>query len=196
MKQMMKLIVAILVFSSVVYACKVKQQQSNTSPQKNQPVAVQKVEDEDLIKMLSRNWVVNVVNYQADARKNVLYERGIDANLHDFSKESFKITEDEKVVYTDEGGQKHLGTWDLKDNNTKLLMEFEDGQEVSWNIIEKDKNQLVIHMSIDARKVNWNISNISEIDIPTAAVFAGFYAGIVDEKTETVNITYKMNPRG
>lgn len=196
MKQMMKLIVAILVFSSVVYACKVKQQQSNTSPQKNQPVAVQKVEDEDLIKMLSRNWVVNVVNYQADARKNVLYERGIDANLHDFSKESFKITEDEKVVYTDEGGQKHLGSWDLKDNNTKLLMEFEDGQEVSWNIIEKDKNQLVIHMSIDARKVNWNISNISEIDIPTAAVFAGFYAGIVDEKTETVNITYKMNPRG
>ena len=196
MKQMMKLIVAILVFSSVVYACKVKQQQSNTSPQKNQPVAVQKVEDEDLIKMLSRNWVVNVVNYQADARKNVLYERGIDANLHDFSKESFKITEDEKVVYTDEGGQKHLGTWDLKDNNTKLLMEFEDGQEVSWNIIEKHKNQLVIHMSIDARKVNWNISNISEIDIPTAAVFAGFYAGIVDEKTETVNITYKMNPRG
>ena len=196
MKQMMKLIVAILVFSSVVYACKVKQQQSNTSPQKNQPVAVQKVEDEDLIKMLSRNWVVNVVNYQADARKNVLYERGINANLHDFSKESFKITEDEKVVYTDEGGQKHLGTWDLKDNNTKLLMEFEDGQEVSWNIIEKDKNQLVIHMSIDARKVNWNISNISEIDIPTAAVFAGFYAGIVDEKTETVNITYKMNPRG
>ena len=196
MKQMMKLIVAILVFSSVVYACKVKQQQSNTSPQKNQPVAVQKVEDEDLIKMLSRNWVVNVVNYQADARKNVLYERGIDANLHDFSKESFKITEDEKVVYTDEGGQKHLGTWDLKDNNTKLLMEFEDGQEVSWNIIEKDKNQLVIHMSIDARKVNWNISNISEIDIPTAAVFVGFYAGIVDEKTETVNITYKMNPRG
>lgn len=196
MKQMMKLIVAILVFSSVVYACKVKQQQSNTAPQKNQPIAVREVEDEDLIKMLSRNWVVNVVNYQADARKNVLYERGIDANLHDFSKESFKITEDEKVVYTDEGGQKHLGTWDLKDSNTKLQMEFEDGQEVSWDIIEKDKNQLVIHMSIDARKVNWNISNVSEIDIPTAAVFAGFYAGIVDEKTETVNITYKMNPRG
>ncbi len=192
----MKLIVAILVFSSVVYACKVKQQQSNTASQKNQPMAVQEVGDEDLIKMLSRNWVVNVVNYQADARKNVLYERGIDANLHDFSKESFKITEDEKVVYTDEGGQKHLGIWELKDSNTKLQMEFEDGQEVSWNIIEKDKNQLVIHMSIDARKVNWNISNISEIDIPTAAVFAGFYAGIVDEKTETVNITYKMNPRG
>ncbi len=196
MKQTMKVIVAILIFSSIVYACKVKQQQSNSAPQKNQPVAVQEVDDESLIKMLSRNWVVNVVNYQADARKNVLYERGIDANLHDFSKESFKITEDEKVVYTDEGGQKHLGTWDLKDSNTKLLMEFEDGQEVSWDIIEKDKNQLVIHMSIDARKVKWDIVNISEIDIPTAAVFAGFYAGIVDEKTETVNITYKMNPRG
>ncbi|MEY4541669.1 MAG: hypothetical protein RLZZ306_3426 [Bacteroidota bacterium] len=196
MKQMIKLIVAILVFSSIVYACKVKQQQSNAAPQKNQPIAVQEVNDESLIKMLSRNWVVNVVNYQADARRNVLYERGIDANLHDFSKESFKITDDEKVVYTDGGGQKHLGTWDLKDSNTKLLMEFEDGQEVSWDIIEKNKNQLVIHMSIDARKVKWDIVNISEIDIPTAAVFAGFYAGIVDEKTETVNITYKMNPRG
>lgn len=196
MKQMIKLTVAILVFSSVVYACKVKQQQSNLSPQKNQSVAVQEVDDDTLIKLLSRNWVVNVVNYQADARKNVLYERGIDANLHDFSKESFKISADEKVVYTDEGGQNHLGTWDLKDNNTKLLMEFEDGEEVSWDIIERNKNQLVIHMSIDARKVKWDIINLSEIDIPTAAVFAGFYAGIVDEKTETVNITYKMNPRG
>ena len=75
-------------------------------------------------------------------------------------------------------------------------MEFEDGEEVSWNIIEKNKNQLILHMSIDARKVNWNITNLNKIDIPTAAVFAGFYAGIVDEKTEKVIITYKMNPRG
>lgn len=196
MKQMIKLTVAILIFSSVVYACKVKQQHSNLLPQNNQSVAVQEVNDEVLVNILSRNWVVNVVNYQADTRKNVLYERGIDANLHDFSKESFKITADEKVVYTDEGGQKHIGNWDLKDNNTKLLMEFEDGEEVSWNIIEKNKNQLILHMSIDARKVNWNITNLNEIDIPTAAVFAGFYAGIVDEKTEKVIITYKMNPRG
>lgn len=196
MKQTMKLIVAILVFSSIVYACKVKRQQSNLSPQKNQPAVVQKVDDKSLIKMLSRNWIVNVVNYQADARRNVLYERGIDANLHDFSKESFKITEDEKVIYTDEGGQQHLGTWDLKDDNTKLSMAFEDGQEVCWNIIEKGMNQLVIHMSIDARKVKWDIIDLSEIDLTTAAVFAGFYAGIVDEKTKTVNITYKMNPQG
>ena len=113
MKQMIKLTVAILVFSSVVYACKVKQQQNNLSPQKSQSVVVQEVDDETLVSMLSKNWIVNVVNYQADARKNVLYERGIDANLHDFSKESFKISADEKVVYTDEGGQKHIGTWDL-----------------------------------------------------------------------------------
>lgn len=196
MKQMIKLTVAILVFSSVMYGCKVKQQQSNLLPQKNHLVVVQEVDDETLVNILSRNWIVNVVNYQADARKNVLYERGIDANLHDFSKESFKISADEKVIYTDEGGQKHIGTWDLKDNNTKLLMEFEDGEEVSWNIIEKNKNQLIIHMSIDAQKVKWDISNLNEIDIPTAAVFAGFYVGIVDEKTETVNITYKMNPKG
>ena len=193
---MIKLTVAILIFSSVVYACKVKQQHSNLLPQKNQSVAVQEVNDEMLVNILSRNWIVNVVNYQADTRKNVLYERGIDANLHDFSKESFKITADEKVVYTDEGGQKHVGNWDLKDNNTKLLMEFENGEEVSLNIIEKNKKQLILHISIDARKVKWDISNLNEIDIPTAAVFAGFYAGIVDEKTEKVNITYKMNPRG
>jgi 3-keto-L-gulonate-6-phosphate decarboxylase len=195
MKKTIKLTVAILVFGSVVYACKVKQQQSNLSPQKNQLSAVQEVDDETLVKMLSRNWMVNVVNYQADARKNVLYERGIDANLHDFSKESFKISDDEKVVYTDESGKKHHGTWDLKDNNTKLLMEFEDGQEVAWDIIEKGRNQLVLHLSIDAQKVKWDISNLNEIDIPTAAVFAGFYAGVVDERTERVNITYKMMPR-
>lgn len=195
MKKIVKLTVAILVFGSVVYACKVKQQQSNLSPQKNQLVTVQEVDDETLVKMLSRNWIVNVVNYQADARRNVLYERGIDANLHDFSKESFKISADEKVVYTDESGKKHIGTWDLKENNTKLLMEFEDGQEVSWDILEKGKNHLVLHLSIDAQKVKWDISNLNDIDIPTAAVFAGFYAGVVDERTEKVNITYKMMPR-
>ncbi|PWK22608.1 hypothetical protein LV89_03320 [Arcicella aurantiaca] len=195
MKKIVKLTVAILVFGSVVYACKVKQQQSNLSPQKNQLVTVQEVDDETLVKMLSRNWIVNVVNYQADARRNVLYERGIDANLHDFSKESFKISADEKVVYTDESGKKHNGTWDLKDNNTKLLMEFEDGQEVSWDILEKGKNHLVLHLSIDAQKVKWDVSNLNDIDIQTAAVFAGFYAGVVDERTEKVNITYKMMPR-
>jgi len=193
---MIKLTLAILVCSSVVFACKVKHQQSNLTPQKNQTVTVREVDEETLVKILSRNWVVNVVNYQADARKNVLYERGIDANLHDFSKESFKISADEKVVYTDEGGKKHAGTWALKDKNSHLVMEFEDGEEVSWNIIHLNRNQLVIHMSIDARRVKWNITNLNEIDIPTAAVFAGFYAGIVDEKTKTVNITYKMNPRG
>jgi hypothetical protein len=195
MKKIVKLTVAILVFGSVVYACKVKQQQSNLSPQKNQLVTVQEVDDETLVKMLSRNWIVNVVNYQADTRRNVMYERGIDANLHDFSKESFKISADEKVVYTDESGKKHNGTWDLKDNNTKLLMEFEDGQEVSWDILEKGKNHLVLHLSIDAQKVKWDVSNLNDIDIQTAVVFAGFYAGVVDERTEKVNITYKMMPR-
>ncbi len=63
MKKIVKLTVAILVFGSVVYACKVKQQQSNLSPQKSQLVTVQEVDDETLVKMLSRNWIVNVVNY-------------------------------------------------------------------------------------------------------------------------------------
>jgi hypothetical protein len=196
MKQMIKLTLAIVIGSPLFSACKVKPQQSNLTPQKNQLVSVREVNAESLVKILSRNWVVNVVNYQADARKNVLYERGIDANLHDFSKESFKISADEKVVYTDEGGKKHPGTWELRDKNSQLVMEFEEGEEVSWNIIHLDRNQLVIHMSIDASKVKWNVTNLNEIDMPTAAVFAGFYAGIVDEKTKTVNITYKMNPRG
>ena len=52
MKQMIKLTVAILVFSLVVYACKVKQQQSNLLPQKNQSVAVQEVDDETLVNIL------------------------------------------------------------------------------------------------------------------------------------------------
>ena len=190
----MKLTVAIVIFGMVAYACKVKQ--SNLSATKNQPAAVQvPVDDEDFVKLLSKNWAVNMINYQADARKNVLYERGIDANLQDFSKEGFKITSDEKVVYTDGSGRKHSGTWDLKDNNTKLIMEFEDGQEVAWDIIEEGKNSLVLHLSIDAKKVNWNITDLNNIDIPTAAVLSGFYAGVVTENTERVNITYKMFPR-
>ena len=191
----MKVIAAILVIGSVVYACKVKQQ-SNVSVSKSQSVVVKEpVDDEDFVKMLSKNWIVNMINYQADARKNVLYERGIDANLQDFSKEAFKISPDEKVVYTDGSGRKHSGSWDLKDNNTKLVMEFEDGQEVAWDIIEEGKNSLVLHLSINAKKVNWNITDLNNIDIPTAAVLSGFYAGVVTENTERVNITYKMFPR-
>ena len=195
MIKMMKIVAAILIIGSVVYACKVKQQ-SNVSVSKSQSVVVKEpVDDEDFVKMLSKNWMVNMINYQADARKNVLYERGIDANLQDFSKEAFKISPDEKVIYTDGSGRKHSGTWDLKDNNTKLIMEFEDGQEVAWDIIEEGKNSLVLHLSIDAKKVNWNITDLTNIDIPTSAVLSGFYAGVVTENTERVNITYKMFPR-
>lgn len=192
---MIKLIAAILVIGSVVYACKVKQQSNVSVSQSKSIVVKEPVDDEDFVKLLSKNWVVNMINYQADARKNVLYERGIDANLQDFSKEAFKISPDEKVVYTDGSGKKHNGIWDLKDNNTKLVMKFEDGHEVAWDIIEERKNSLVLHLSIDAKKVNWNIINLDNIDIPTAAVLSGFYAGVVTENTERVNITYKMFPR-
>lgn len=192
---MMKLIAAILVIGSVVYACKVKQQSNVSVSQSKSVVVKEPVNDEDFVRFLSKNWVVNMINYQADARKNVLYERGIDANLQDFSKEAFKISPDEEVVYTDGSGKKHHGSWNLKDNNTKLVMEFEDGQEVAWDIIEQGKNSLVLHLSIDAKKVNWNIINLDNIDIPTAAVLSGFYAGVVTENTERVNITYKMFPR-
>lgn len=191
----MKLIAAILVIGSVVYACKVKQQSNVSVSQSKSVVVKEPVNDEDFVRFLSKNWVVNMINYQADARKNVLYERGIDANLQDFSKEAFKISPDEEVVYTDGSGKKHHGSWNLKDNNTKLVMEFEDGQEVAWDIIEQGKNSLVLHLSIDAKKVNWNIINLDNIDIPTAAVLSGFYAGVVTENTERVNITYKMFPR-
>ena len=191
----MKIVAAILIIGSVVYACKVKQQSNVSVSQSKSIVVKEPVDDEDFVRLLSKNWMVNMINYQADARKNVLYERGIDANLQDFSKEAFKISPDEKVVYTDGSGRKHSGTWDLKDNNTKLIMEFEDGQEVAWDIIEEGKNSLVLHLSIDAKKVNWNITDLTNIDIPTAAVLSGFYAGVVTENTERVNITYKMFPR-
>ena len=191
----MKVIAAFLIIGSIGYACKVKQQGNVSVSQSKSVMVKEPVDDEDFVRLLSKNWVVNIINYQADARKNVLYERGIDANLQDYSKEAFKISPDEKVVYTDGSGKKHHGTWDLKDNNTKLVMEFEDGEEVAWDIIEEAKNSLVLHLSIDAKKVNWNIINLDNIDIPTAAVLSGFYAGVVTENTERVNITYKMFPR-
>lgn len=192
---MIKVIAAIVMMSWVIYACQVKQQSNVSVSQNKSIVAKEPLGDEDFVKLISKNWVVNMINYQADARKNVLYERGIDANLQDFSKEGFKISPDEKVVYTDGSGKKHNGTWDLKDNNTKLIMEFEDGEEVAWDIIEEGKNSLVLHLSIDAKKFNWNIINLDNIDIQTAAVLSGFYAGVVTENTERVNITYKMFPR-
>ena len=191
----MKVIAAFLIIGSIGYACKVKQQVNVSVLQSKSIVVREPVDDEDFVRLLSKNWVVNMINYQADARKNVLYERGIDANLQDYSKEAFKISPDEKVVYTDGSGKKHHGTWDLKDNNTKLVMEFEDDEEVVWDIIEEAKNSLILHLSIDAKKVNWNIINLDNIDIPTAAVLSGFYAGVVTESTERVNITYKMFPR-
>ncbi|MDZ7898946.1 MAG: hypothetical protein U5N85_13110 [Arcicella sp.] len=192
---MMKVIAAFLAIGSFGYACKVKQQSNVSVSQSKSSLVKELVDDDDFVKLISKTWIVNMINYQADARKNVLYERGIDANLQDYSKEAFKISSDKTVVYTDGSGKKHNGTWDLKDNNTKLIMEFEDGQEVAWDIIEEGKNSLVLHLSIDAKKVNWDIRDLNNIDIPTAAVLSGFYAGVVTENTERVNITYKMFPR-
>ncbi len=194
MKKMIKLTVAILVVSSVVYACKVKQQ-SNLSPEMKPKSVFTQENDANIVHLLAKNWVINVVNYQADARKNVLYERGIDANLHDFSKESFQLTSDEKVIYTDGAGKKHRGTWELENESTQLVMKFEDGEEISWDIIKRDKNHLDLHLAIDARKIEWNVEDLDKIDIPTAVVFAGFYAGVVDEDTQSVNVTYRMMPR-
>ncbi len=191
---MIKLTVAILVVSSVVYACKVKQQ-SNLSPEMKPKSVFTQENDADIVHLLAKNWVINVVNYQADARKNVLYERGIDANLHDFSKESFQLTSDEKVIYTDGAGKKHRGTWELENESTQLVMKFEDGEEISWDIIKRDKNHLDLHLAIDARKIEWNVEDLDKIDIPTAVVFAGSNAGVVDEDTQSVNVTYRMMPR-
>lgn len=194
MRKLIKLTAIILVLGSVVYACKVKQQQSSLSPEIKQVVQPNK-SDVLLSEMLAKNWVINVVNYQADTRKNVLYERGIAANLHDYSKESFRLTTDENVDYTDGAGKVHHGTWTLKEDNSKLLMSFEDDEEIEWDIINTDKNHLDLHLAIDARKVKWDIQDLNQIDIQTAVVFAGFYAGIVDEDTQRVNITYRMMPK-
>jgi hypothetical protein len=67
---------------------------------------------------------------------------------------------------------------------------------VLWDILKTDTKTLVLHLSVNARKVNWDIQKLDEIDIPTAAVFAGFFAGIVDENTQNISITYQMSPRG
>lgn len=194
MKKLIKSTVTVLLLGSVLYACKVKQQQSSLSHEIQQAVLPHK-SNALLTKMLAKSWIINVVNYQADARRNVLYERGVAANLHDYSKEAFRLTSDEEVDYTDGAGKIHHGTWALKDDDSKLLMSFEDGEEIQWDIITTDKNHLDLHLAIDAKKVKWNIQDLSQIDIPTAVVFAGFYAGIVDEDTQKVNVTYRMMPR-
>jgi hypothetical protein len=133
MIKMMKIIAAFLVIGSFGYACKVKQKSNVSVSQSKSVIVKEPVDDDDFVKLISKNWAVSMINYQADARKNVLYERGIDANLQDYSKEAFKISPDETVIYTDGSGKKHNGSWNLKDNNTKLVMEFEDGQEVAWD---------------------------------------------------------------
>lgn len=194
MKKLIKLTATMLILGSVVYACKVKQQQPSLSSEIKQAMLPNK-SDALITEMLAKNWVINVVNYQADTRKNVLYERGVAANLHDYSKESFRLTTEERVDYTDGAGKTHHGTWTLKEDNTKLLMNFEDDQEITWDIINTDKNHLDLHLTVDAKKVKWDIHDLNHIDIPTAVVFAGFYAGIVDEDTQKVNVTYRMMPR-
>lgn len=194
MIKLIKLTATMLILGSVVFACKVKQQQTSLSSEIKQAILPNK-SDALITEMLAKNWVINLVNYQADTRKNVLYERGVAANLHDYSKESFRLTTEERVDYTDGAGKIHHGTWTLRDDNTKLLMTFEDGEEITWSIVNTDKNHLDLHLAIDANKVKWDIHDLNQIDISTAVVLAGFYAGIVDEDTQKVNVTYRMMPR-
>ncbi|WP_159102742.1 lipocalin family protein [Flectobacillus major] len=196
MRKFLSISIIILSFGMLFTACKVKQKQHDLSSQDSQSIISELLEDDEMSTQLAKTWTINAVNYQADARKDVLYQRGETANLRDYSKESFKLSPDGTVTYTDEGGDKHHGKWKLVDHNTKLKMVLEDKKEVFWDIIKTDKKTLVLHMSINARKVKWDIQKIDDIDIPTAAVFAGFFAGIVDENTQLVSITYQMSPRG
>ena len=196
MRKTLLLCMFFAMISMLVAACKVKQKQHDLSSQDSPSIITELLEGDELTNQLSRTWTINKVNYQADAKKDMLYQRGEVANLRDYSKECFKLSPDGTVIHTDEGGDKHEGKWKLVDNNTKLKMVLEDKKEVLWDILKTDTKTLVLHLSVNARKVNWDIQKIDEIDIPTAAVFAGFFAGIVDENTQNISITYQMSPRG
>lgn len=181
-----------LVFTS----CKVKQNTNDlSSKEKTSSLLSELLQDDDLVEQLAKTWTVATVNYQADARKDVLYQQGENTNLRDFSKESLQLSKDGKLVYTDDGGDKHHGTWKLTDHQTKLKMVLNDGQTVYWDVLKSAQNSLVLHLSVNARSVNWDVQKVDDIDIPTAAVFAGFFAGIVDENTQQISITYKMTPK-
>jgi hypothetical protein len=112
--------------SMLVAACKVKQKQHDLSSQDSPSIITELLEGDELTNQLSRTWTINKVNYQADAKKDMLYQRGEVANLRDYSKECFKLSPDGTVIHTDEGGDKHEGKWKLVDNNTKLKMVLED----------------------------------------------------------------------
>lgn len=196
MRKVVQMISAVILIVLSVAACKVKKHQNDLAASQKTETTFSAPPEKELEDFLAKTWTVNIVNYQADARKEVIYQKGDISNLHDYSKESIKLRKDGTVLYTDEGGDKHEGEWELEDNGSKLTMSFNDGQELNWDIIKKDHAHLDLHLSIDAKKVKWDIKNIDEIDLPTAAVFAGFFAGIVDEHTQTVNITYRMTPRG
>ncbi len=196
MRKVVQMICAVILIVLSVAACKVKKHQNDLAASQKTETTFSTPPEKELEDFLAKTWTVNIVNYQADARKEVIYQKGDISNLHDYSKESIKLRKDGTVLYTDEGGDKHEGEWELEDNGSKLTMSFNDGQELNWDIIKKDHAHLDLHLSIDAKKVKWDIKNIDEIDLPTAAVFAGFFAGIVDEHTQTVNITYRMTPRG
>jgi Tfp pilus assembly major pilin PilA len=197
MRKVVQMVSSIILIALSVAACKVKKHQNDlAASQKTETTFSISQPQQELEVLLVNTWTVNLVNYQADARKEVVYQKGDISNLHDYSKETIKLKKDGTVVYIDEGGEKHEGEWELEDNGTKLSMSFKDGQELNWDIIKKDSHHLDLHLSINAQKVNWDIQNLEDIDLSTAAVFAGFYAGIVDEHTQTVNITYRMTPRG
>lgn len=196
MRKVVQTLSAVILIVLLVAACKVKKQQNDLTASQKTEMTFTKSPEKELEDFLAKTWTVNIVNYQADARKEVIYQKGDISNLHDYSKESIKLIKDGRVIYTDEGGDKHEGEWELKDNKTTLTMLFNDGQELHWDIIKKDQNHLDLHLSIDAKAIKWDINNLEQIDIPTAAVFAGFFAGIVDDHTQTVNITYRMTPRG
>ncbi|MFY7827497.1 MAG: hypothetical protein ACOVQ4_10235 [Flectobacillus sp.] len=196
MRKTLLLCMFFALISMLVSGCKVKQKQHDLSSQDSQSIITDLLEGDELTNQLSKTWTINKVNYQADSKKDMLYQRGEVANLRDYSKESFKLSSDGTVIHTDEGGDKHEGKWKLVDNNTKLKMVLEDKKEVFWDILKTDTKTLVLHLSVNARKVNWDIQKLDEIDIPTAAVFAGFFAGIVDENTQNISITYQMSPRG
>jgi hypothetical protein len=91
-----------------------------------------------------RTWQVNKLSAKVGTFELVVYEKGKNDNMQDFSKFRLTFQKDGKYTGVDDEGQKTGGTWAFKDNETKLVLDEGTSSAVTFNIQKLSSGNLDI----------------------------------------------------
>ena len=89
-----------------------------------------------------RTWQIQKMTAKVGGFEMVFYEKGKTDNVQDFSKFRLTFQKDGKYTGSDEEGNKTAGTWALKENNTKLVIDEGTADSATFTVSKLSASNL------------------------------------------------------